>query len=171
MWFNLIFLSTEILDMKLNICIVLKKVDSAWFSIAIILTLSTLSSWVELVHLWIMAYSSLIIDVSAQNPNRKANSKNLDETARYEPVHLELHCLQKYLFLVYRGERFNEKKMAKVPAKLNSFSRQVTLRNWNGIVVWSGQGSGKYICSWTFLIARQKGMLSWQSLLVLRWRK
>ena len=30
--------------------------------------------------------------------NKMVNSVDPDETARYEPSHLELHCLQNYLF-------------------------------------------------------------------------
>ena len=32
------------------------------------------------------------------NQKQKVNSVELDETARYEPSHLDLHCLYKYLF-------------------------------------------------------------------------
>ena len=30
--------------------------------------------------------------------NRMANSVDSDETARYEPSHLEVHCLHRYLY-------------------------------------------------------------------------
>ena len=34
----------------------------------------------------------------SQIKNRMANSVGPDETARYEPSHLDLHCLHMYLF-------------------------------------------------------------------------
>ena len=40
-------------------------------------------------------YSLLQMGVSFKHPNRIANSVELDETARYEPSHLILHCLQR----------------------------------------------------------------------------
>ena len=47
--------------------------------------------------------------ISVKNQNRLANSVVPDETARYEPSHQELHCLQKKKkkknLLVCRAER------------------------------------------------------------------
>ena len=37
--------------------------------------------------------------------NRMANSVDPDETAHYEPSHLGLHCLQRYLYWSCRDER------------------------------------------------------------------
>ena len=34
-----------------------------------------------------------------------ANGVGPDEMAHYETSHLDLHCLHKYLFLVYQAER------------------------------------------------------------------
>ena len=34
--------------------------------------------------------------VSVKNYNKKANSVDPDETAHYEPSHLDLHCLHRY---------------------------------------------------------------------------
>ena len=45
-----------------------------------------------------------------------ANCVDPDETARYEPSHLDLHCLKRYLFLSVRLEG-----LTSVAAKLNTF--------------------------------------------------
>ena len=42
--------------------------------------------------------SSLEIVVLVRNQHRMANSVDPNETARYEPSHQDLHCLQRYLF-------------------------------------------------------------------------
>ena len=39
--------------------------------------------------------------------NRIANSADEDETARYEPSHLDLHCLQRYLYWSVGMKRLN----------------------------------------------------------------
>ena len=41
--------------------------------------------------------------VQFKSKNNTANSVDPDETARYEPSHLDLHCFHRYLF-VYRAE-------------------------------------------------------------------
>ena len=38
------------------------------------------------------------IGVSIVNQNKMTNSVDPDETARYEPSHLDLYCLHRYLF-------------------------------------------------------------------------
>ena len=38
--------------------------------------------------------------------NRMANSVDPDETARYKPSHLDLHCLHRYLFWSARLKEF-----------------------------------------------------------------
>ena len=40
--------------------------------------------------------------------SRMANSVFPDEMAHYEPSHLDLHCLEKYMFWSYRVERGNK---------------------------------------------------------------
>ena len=40
--------------------------------------------------------------MSIRNPNRMANNLDPNEMARYEPSHLDLHCL--HLFLVWSTE-------------------------------------------------------------------
>ena len=39
-----------------------------------------------------------------------ANSGDPDETARYEPSHLDLHCLQRYLYWSARMKRLKSDK-------------------------------------------------------------
>ena len=38
------------------------------------------------------------IGVQSKIKNKMANSADPDETAHYEPSHLELHCLDRYWF-------------------------------------------------------------------------
>ena len=40
----------------------------------------------------------LQIGIAVKNQNRIANSVDPDEMARYEPSHLDLHCLHRYLY-------------------------------------------------------------------------
>ena len=48
--------------------------------------------------LYNITHSLLKIRVSVTNHNRIGNSVDPDETACYEPSHLDLPCLQKYLY-------------------------------------------------------------------------
>ena len=61
------------------------------------LTLSSLSFWSGLFHLWIWSEPLFQIGVSIKNQNRMANSVDPDETAHYEPSHQDLRCLQKQM--------------------------------------------------------------------------
>ena len=40
----------------------------------------------------------------------KKNSVDPDETAHYEPSHLDLHCLHRYLFLVFTARQSDKCK-------------------------------------------------------------
>ena len=42
---------------------------------------------------------SLNLDTFIVANNRMANSVDPDEMAHYEPSHLDLHCLQRYLYM------------------------------------------------------------------------
>ena len=60
--------------------------------------------------LWIWTHPLLQIEVWVNLNNRMANSVNPDETACYEPSHLDLHCLQSYF-----------KGLDKIGYQVNSF--------------------------------------------------
>ena len=57
-----------------------------------------LSLWNGLFHLRIWSHPLLQIEVLVKNNNRMANSVDPDEMAHYEPSHLDLHCLQRYMY-------------------------------------------------------------------------
>ena len=44
--------------------------------------------------------------------HRIANSVDPDETARYEPSHLDLHCLQRYLYWSAGLKGLNERAVS-----------------------------------------------------------
>ena len=46
--------------------------------------------------------------ISVKNLELMANCVDPDETAHYEPSHLELHCLHKHLFWSTRLKRLND---------------------------------------------------------------
>ena len=54
--------------------------------------------WSRLFHPWIWTCPLMQTEVSVWNQNHMTNSVDLDETARNEPSHLDLHCLHRYLF-------------------------------------------------------------------------
>ena len=62
------------------------------------LTLSPLSFWHGLFHLWIWTHSFFVTNSSFSQNNKMPNSVDPDETAPYEPSHQDLHCLQRYLY-------------------------------------------------------------------------
>ena len=49
--------------------------------------------------------------LSLESKNRMANSEDPDGTARYEPSHLDLHCLHRYLFWSAGLKVLNSKKI------------------------------------------------------------
>ena len=59
---------------------------------------------------WTLPFLNLDMSTEANRchskiKNRMAISVDSDEIARYEPSHLDLHCLHRFLFLVCRAER------------------------------------------------------------------
>ena len=68
-----------------------------WPSLFNLLTPSPIF-WHGFLHLWIWTHPLLQIGFWAQNNKRMADSADPDETTRYEPSHLDLHCLQRYLY-------------------------------------------------------------------------
>ena len=65
--------------------------------------------------------------------NRMADRVDPDETARNEPSHLDLHCLQKYVcWEICTDEKFNNNKTLKCTACGAAFdvSNLITQGNW-----------------------------------------
>ena len=56
-----------------------------------------------------LTHSLLQIGISVKNHNRKANSVDPHEMAYYELSHLDLHCLQRYLYLSVGTKGLKEK--------------------------------------------------------------
>ena len=50
-----------------------------------------------LFHLWSRTHPLLQIGFQSKNNYRMANCVDPDKTARYEPSHLDRHCLQRYI--------------------------------------------------------------------------
>ena len=63
----------------------------------ILLTLSTLSLWNGLFHLWIWIFPLLKIRMSVKSQNWMANDVGSDQTAHSDPSSQDLHCLHWYL--------------------------------------------------------------------------
>ena len=61
-----------------------------------LLTLSPLSLWNGLFHPWIWACWLMQNMVSIKN--RMVNSVDPDEMTRFKPPHMDLHCLDRYMF-------------------------------------------------------------------------
>ena len=81
-----------------------------WCVPELFLTLSPAKFWHGLGRHWMLTHPLLQIEVSVKINNRMANNVDPDETARYELSHLDLHCLQRYLYwsVLCRNERVND---------------------------------------------------------------